>query len=337
MLIIGIGQGLVETVINPLAATLYPDDKTHKLNVLHAWWPGGIIIGGLLGLFQGALAMSSSERHALIHGYRKAGQARGVVHAISQLPRAHGRTLMRDLVIKSKDKSIDRDALHQVLCWLRDAGAEVTRLQKSGGEPRPAREDMDEDVVDFFEDIADDIANAISSVVDAVVNTVKTLGAALSELVNWAANDLANLVKALVEKAGKSVLDLINAALETGYELVKKIVGALSDIGTGLFKILDAAFNLAKDALMTVLKAIDNLGRQMSELLSYLANKAFSVIQRAAEALVAIGKTIGNILQQALEFGIDAKGSTPEELGARLRSDIDKWSKVIERAGVPKQ
>jgi MFS family permease len=50
MLIMGIGQGLVETVINPLAATLYPDDKTHRLNVLHAWWPGGIIIGGLLGL-----------------------------------------------------------------------------------------------------------------------------------------------------------------------------------------------------------------------------------------------------------------------------------------------
>ena len=50
MLITGIGQGLVETVINPLAATLYPEDKTHRLNVLHAWWPGGIIIGGLLGL-----------------------------------------------------------------------------------------------------------------------------------------------------------------------------------------------------------------------------------------------------------------------------------------------
>src|SRR4051812_9363895 len=50
MLLIGVGQGLVETVINPLAATLYPDDKTHRLNVLHAWWPGGIIIGGLLGL-----------------------------------------------------------------------------------------------------------------------------------------------------------------------------------------------------------------------------------------------------------------------------------------------
>src|SRR5947208_2529006 len=49
-LISGIGWGLVETVINPLAVTLYPEDQTHRLNVLHAWWPGGLIIGGLLGL-----------------------------------------------------------------------------------------------------------------------------------------------------------------------------------------------------------------------------------------------------------------------------------------------
>jgi hypothetical protein len=58
MLVIGVGQGLVETVINPLAATLYPDDKTHKLNVLHAWWPGGIIVGGLLSLALGQLGAS---------------------------------------------------------------------------------------------------------------------------------------------------------------------------------------------------------------------------------------------------------------------------------------
>src|SRR6476660_6464942 len=55
MLLIGVGQGSVETVINPLAATLYPDDKTHKLNVLHAWWPGGIIIGGLASLALGQM------------------------------------------------------------------------------------------------------------------------------------------------------------------------------------------------------------------------------------------------------------------------------------------
>jgi len=46
----GIGWGLVETVINPLTATLYPEEKTTRLNHLHAWWPGGLIIGGLLGV-----------------------------------------------------------------------------------------------------------------------------------------------------------------------------------------------------------------------------------------------------------------------------------------------
>jgi predicted MFS family arabinose efflux permease len=47
-LIVGFGNGLVEAVINPLAATMYPDQKTHKLNVLHSWWPGGQITAGVL-------------------------------------------------------------------------------------------------------------------------------------------------------------------------------------------------------------------------------------------------------------------------------------------------
>jgi MFS family permease len=54
----GIGWGLVETVINPLTTTLYPDEKTARLNTLHAWWPGGLIAGGLLGLGLGALGFS---------------------------------------------------------------------------------------------------------------------------------------------------------------------------------------------------------------------------------------------------------------------------------------
>ena len=46
-LLIGLANGTVEAVINPLAATMYSDQKTHKLNVLHAWWPGGLVLGGL--------------------------------------------------------------------------------------------------------------------------------------------------------------------------------------------------------------------------------------------------------------------------------------------------
>ena len=66
MLITGIGQGLVETVINPLAATLYPEDKTHKLNVLHAWWPGGIIIGGVLGYALAGYSVGWQVRLAIV-------------------------------------------------------------------------------------------------------------------------------------------------------------------------------------------------------------------------------------------------------------------------------
>ncbi|MBI3852454.1 MAG: MFS transporter [Verrucomicrobia bacterium] len=66
MLLVGVGQGLVETVINPLAATLYPDDKTHKLNVLHAWWPGGIIIGGLISLGLGYLGAGWQIKLAVV-------------------------------------------------------------------------------------------------------------------------------------------------------------------------------------------------------------------------------------------------------------------------------
>src|SRR6185437_9706559 len=51
----GIGWGLVETVMNPLIASLYPDNKTAKLNAGHAWWPGGLAIGGLLGVGISAL------------------------------------------------------------------------------------------------------------------------------------------------------------------------------------------------------------------------------------------------------------------------------------------
>jgi MFS family permease len=47
-LLVGSANGFVEIGINPLAATLYPTRKTHMLNVLHAWWPGGLMIGGLL-------------------------------------------------------------------------------------------------------------------------------------------------------------------------------------------------------------------------------------------------------------------------------------------------
>lgn len=47
MVICGLGWGAMEATVNPVTAALYPDDKTGRLNILHAWWPAGIVIGGL--------------------------------------------------------------------------------------------------------------------------------------------------------------------------------------------------------------------------------------------------------------------------------------------------
>jgi len=47
--VFSICQGLYESIINPLVAQLYPENKTHYLNILHAGWPGGMIVGGLFG------------------------------------------------------------------------------------------------------------------------------------------------------------------------------------------------------------------------------------------------------------------------------------------------
>jgi MFS family permease len=64
--IMGIGWGLVETVVNPLIAALYPTEKTGKLNVLHAWWPGGLIIGGLLGVAIGGAGLGWQLQLAMV-------------------------------------------------------------------------------------------------------------------------------------------------------------------------------------------------------------------------------------------------------------------------------
>jgi MFS family permease len=48
--IYALSNGAVEAVINPVVATIHRDNKTHWLNILHAGWPGGLVLGGLLSI-----------------------------------------------------------------------------------------------------------------------------------------------------------------------------------------------------------------------------------------------------------------------------------------------
>jgi MFS family permease len=51
--IVALGNGAVEAVINPVVATVHSKEKTKWLNILHAGWPGGMVLGGLLILAMG--------------------------------------------------------------------------------------------------------------------------------------------------------------------------------------------------------------------------------------------------------------------------------------------
>jgi MFS family permease len=51
--IFALGNGAVEAVINPVVATVYDKQKTHWLNILHAGWPGGLVLGGVLTILMG--------------------------------------------------------------------------------------------------------------------------------------------------------------------------------------------------------------------------------------------------------------------------------------------
>jgi len=52
-LMAGFAHGIIEACINPLCATMYKQDKSKMLNILHASWPAGIVIGAAVCLLFG--------------------------------------------------------------------------------------------------------------------------------------------------------------------------------------------------------------------------------------------------------------------------------------------
>jgi tripartite-type tricarboxylate transporter receptor subunit TctC len=72
-------------------------------------------------------------------------------------------------------------------------------------------------------------------------------------------------------------------------------------------------------------------------------NALFAPAATPPEIVKTLNGTLQDILGDAevkkrlLELGIEARPSTPQEISARLKSDIDKWRQVIEKAGIQKQ
>ena len=63
MFIVALANGTVEAVINPVVATLFPREKVKWLSILHAGWPGGLVLGGVLTLGMEAIAPGASWKN----------------------------------------------------------------------------------------------------------------------------------------------------------------------------------------------------------------------------------------------------------------------------------
>lgn len=72
-------------------------------------------------------------------------------------------------------------------------------------------------------------------------------------------------------------------------------------------------------------------------------NALFAPARTPPEIVTVLNDALHEVLADAdvkkrlLELGIEARAGMPSEIGARLKSDIDKWQKVIEKAGIAKQ
>lgn len=53
--VVALGNGTVEAYINPVVATQFNKEKARWLNILHAGWPGGLVLGGVLTIALGGM------------------------------------------------------------------------------------------------------------------------------------------------------------------------------------------------------------------------------------------------------------------------------------------
>ncbi len=79
--LIGFANGMVEAACNPLVTAMYTTQKTKMLNRFHMWFPGGLVIGGLVSYFLSEAGIGWQVQIAtmilptLVYGFMFLGQS----------------------------------------------------------------------------------------------------------------------------------------------------------------------------------------------------------------------------------------------------------------------
>ena len=112
------------------------------------------------------------------------------------------------------------------------------------------------------------------------------------------------------------------------------------NIAEGKFRAL-ASSGPVRSESMPDLATVQESGVNNYDVVSW--NALFAPARTEPEIVKTLNAALQDILADAelkkrlLTLGIEAKASTPEEIASRLKSDIDKWQSVIEKAKIPKQ
>jgi tripartite-type tricarboxylate transporter receptor subunit TctC len=97
----------------------------------------------------------------------------------------------------------------------------------------------------------------------------------------------------------------------------------------------------ARTPLLPEVPTVKEAGVAAFEVSSW--NGLFAPAKTPPEIVGALNAALREVLgspdlkQRFLELGVEAKASSPDEIGVRLRADIEKWSQVIARAGIQRQ
>jgi tripartite-type tricarboxylate transporter receptor subunit TctC len=139
----------------------------------------------------------------------------------------------------------------------------------------------------------------------------------------------------------KTTPETIIALMRNDVQMVVEFYAGLSgNLADGKLKPLAWAGSQPSPALPN-LKTADAQGVKNFDAVSW---NAIYVKTGTPPAIIAtLNKAIGEVIadpvvkKKFLDLGVDARAGTPAEIDAKMRSDIQKWAKVIDGAGIPKQ
>lgn len=139
----------------------------------------------------------------------------------------------------------------------------------------------------------------------------------------------------------KTTPDTIIALMRNDVQMVVDFYAALSgNITDGKLRPVSWAGLQSSPAIPT-LKTADAQGVKNFDAISW--NAIYVKTGTPQPIIDALNKALAEVIadpalkKKLLDLGVDAKASTPAEIDKRMRDDIQKWTKVIDGAGIPKQ